>query len=233
MNRAVVPTRSVENTLQYCTNFNIWLMFFSEVDELLFSVDTWKRTFFHWAAKCGSPDHIRNLLNALPIQTAVRLSLLRDQNGKTVRDLSEKDMVRDYLDQAGSFPVEFYFLESQPQVLIFYNTVNRQPFESEDGHVADAEEERRCVEEFCRDRNIPCKATKDPTVHDIFCGIKSAQKETAVSGLMVFIMGHGREGIVQVRRDDKSGIEHASIKHILTSMTCEELKGKPKVSTHS
>lgn len=192
-------------------------------------MDIWKRTFFHWTVECGSAETVKNVLTVLNRQTALKLTAMQDYSEKTAADLADSDLKRDYLYQAGSY-INFYILEKQPTVLIFYTAKNRQRYESPDGHIADAEVEKDCVENYFKDRNIPYTVKKDPTATDIFSSISDAQADRDLSGLMVFIMSHGKAGIVQVEPDDKLKEPYVLISDVMAQMCHETLVGKPKVS---
>ena len=180
------------------------------------------QTFLHFVAKYSTAGMAKSVIAILPSGMANRLSVIRDKGSKLARDLSEPGLKRDYIDQAGSYHVDFYHLEAPPKVLIFYSTKNRQAPESEDGEQTDAETEKDCVENYFIERNFPCKVIKDPTATEVFSTITDSQTED-FSGLLVFVMSHGEKGLVSVEGDPGYLLVQDLITHMCQSP-------KPKVS---
>lgn len=196
------------------------------MEKILLSVDSYGKTFLHHAAQ-EPITKVEKVVKALPRQVAGQLLPMRDNSGSTARDMAKTDLHCDYIDQIGSYPVDFYPLHSPPKVLIFYSTKNRQSLELLDGHRADSLEEKDCLQEYFIQRSIPFQIKKDPTSQEVFSAISSAQDDRTSSGLMVFIMCHGKEGVVEVAGPDEHN--HLLLRDVTTHM-CRQMQGKPKVN---
>jgi hypothetical protein len=200
----------------------------------MFEKDFGGRTFLHyvsyehyWQKQWGGSirnmsDVMKDLASFLPRRMMKDLSDIRDCDGKTARDLSIRfSLTRDYLDQAGSYQVDIYPLKTAPHVLVFYSTTGRQ-FGDSDPH--GAEKEKECVENFFTERNFPCSVEKNPTADRMFSSISKAQKDSSLTGLIVFVMSHGQNGMVAV----EGCPSHIKVDDIINSM-CQATAGKPKV----
>lgn len=201
-------------------------IFIQDMKQILFSKDYTGQTFLHLAASSASPASIIAILSALPRQTALDLSKAVDNKGRTARELAQSDKAREYLDQAGKYPVEGYHLPTAPQVLVYYSTRNRQTLEFS------AEMEKHCVEKFCAAKNLPCSVKRDQTADQILADISEVQADDNLSGLVVFIMSHGMNGLVSVEGSvEGAGPDFLPVYDIVTQMCCNT-SGKPKVSPY-
>jgi hypothetical protein len=212
------------------------------VEDLLFSIDEFKRTFLHLAAEQGSSETAKQIMAVLPRSLALRLSLYEDYLGRTPCDVetacaamrgqpySDDDILRkDYVDQAGSFSQEFYPLVSLPKVIIFYSTTNRLSGPSTDGKETDAAAEKDCVEKYFTHRAFPTIVIKDPTKNDIYSIISDVADNMQETCLLVFIMTHGMKGLVIVKGNVEGQCDYLTIEEIMKHM-CRKTKGIPKVS---
>lgn len=191
---------------------------------MLFSADNSGWTILHLTAKLGTTKAIDNILRALPRQITPRLSRKKDFEGKMARDWVEDSLKGDILDQVGSYPLNFYHLNTPPQVLIFYATKNRQSSEAEGGPAVSAEAEKDCVENFVIERGLPYSVRKDPTADDMFSEISKAQADESLSGLVVFVMCHGEKGLVSV----EGRPDYLMVEELITQM-CRGNGDTPKV----
>lgn len=192
---------------------------------MLLSLDNNRQTFLHHAALYGSAEFMRDIIAALPRELALDLSRVRDMEEKRARDRTGVGLLRDYLDQAGTFPTDFYHLLKPPTVLVFYMTKERQTSDSD----TDAEAEKACIEDFCTENGFPCTVKADLTAEDIFSGIEEALDDASLSCLMVFVMSHGSKGLIQVSTDETSTTDLITIKDITFHMSLR-YREKPKVS---
>lgn len=199
---------------------HIPLLPFTEVRELLSSKDYAGDTYLHLAARSASAVTMKGILAILPKLTTVYISRMPNTKGRMAHDVAKSERIRRYLETGGSYPAEFYPLQTPPQILIFYSTKNRQSSES------GAEEEKDCVEQYFVENNFPCTVKKNPTEADIFSGISAAQDDSSLSGLVVFVMTHGQKGLVSVEGDP----DFLMIQDIITHM-CRKTANKPKVCT--
>lgn len=180
------------------------------------------QTFLHAAAKHSSTEMIRSILTILHREVALNLAKLQDNSNRVPRDYCN-GLKRDFVDQAGSYVIDFYPLDKPPAVLIFYNTNDRHTQEL-DVHTADAEAEKDCVYKFFTDRNFVCHTRRNPTAGDVFSAISHSQNDENLSGLIVFIMAHGHKGVISL----KGHSECVPLNHIISYM-CVSTAAKPKV----
>lgn len=216
--------------IRACYLSSAFALSFTDAERILFTVDFNRQTFLHTAAANKlsmssqtstavdeniSVEMIKKIISVFPRRMALKLSLIEDENQSTACDLARFGLKRDILHQMGSFSLDFYHLETAPNVWVFCDTKTRQSY---------AVKEKECVEDFFRKRSFPCNVQENPTSADIFYAISKAA-EAELSALIVFIMCHGRNGIVQV---DEGG--YVVVQDIITHM-CDQtaLTGKPKV----
>lgn len=184
-------------------------------------------TLLHWAAKSGSEAVVKDIITLLPRRLVEKLASMKDEEGKEpVQRTEAYSLKRDYIHQAGSYPPQFYHLETAPKVLIFYTTKNRQPVDYPDGSKQDAEMEKDYVESYFRQMNFRYDVKKDPTAHEIYSIISTALADQSLPGLIVFVMTHGQNGLVSV--NEGGGETFMMVEDIITHM-CRMDGGKPKV----
>jgi hypothetical protein len=112
---------------------------------------------------------------------------------------TDRDLVADNIDQAGSYNTEFYHLPSPPHILIFYS--------------ASTEKNKDSVEKFFTDRHFPCTAEISPTADQILKNsITAVHNKTGFSGLIVFFL-----------------VPVNSIKDIISHMAPASQSSKPQV----
>lgn len=202
----------------------------TEREKILFHVDNNGRTFLHHAAIGGTDEVVHEIFVELPREMALDLSRVKDKAGRKAIDSEDMALSnglineaqsgckKDYIGQAGSVFYKPYQLLKPPHVLIFYSTENRQSPE------ADAEAEKDCVESYFKKRRFPVRVVKDPTEDQIFSTILEAVGEGNLSGLVVFVMSHGKKGSVAVKGNPK----FLAVREIMKQM-CAGTDGKPKV----
>lgn len=186
----------------------------------MFATDSDGDTFLHIATQnASSADIVRHSISSLSRLAARKLAeLVNDKYEGT--SLESHGLERDWLDQAGSFPLDFYPLPKPPRVLIFYTTADREMGDKNNG----ANAEKKCVERYFEERNIHYESIEDPTTEVIFSTISAAQAHSDLSGLIVFLMTHGEKGTVRLGKN----AEIVSVQHIITHMCCR-MNDKPKV----
>lgn len=168
---------------------------------------------------------MKKIIAVLPRQAALDLSRVRDKRQKLVSDLANYGLARDWLDQAGFYPMEFYPLFTPPRVLIFHSTMNQRPSESAEHG---AENKVKTVEEYFRKRNFLCVVREDLTAEEIFSSISTAQSNAHLSSLVVFLIGEGEKEVMKVQGEPG----YVTTQEIITHMCCHtNTNGKPKVGT--
>lgn len=193
-------------------------------ENILLCTDTDGRTFLHTAAFSGTAAVIHSVFTVLPKSISIKLTKVKDNNGQTACDISRVDENRDWLHHAGSYQQGIYDLITPPRILLFYSTKGRQT-ETMGLMTDDAEAERKCVEAYFQEREMPCIVTKDPTADQLMSTISAAQADETASGLVVFLMAHGEYGLVNVEGDP--GFIY--LQDIITHMG-KGMNGKPKVN---
>lgn len=145
---------------------------------------------------------MENIIRSISRESAQELKSAENEAGKIPQDLIKDELERDWVNQFGSYDENFYTLLTPPKFLIFYVKEGRTATETINGCRADAEEEKRCVETYCKDKNIPFITKMDPTSEDVKSGISSALAEETLSGLIVFVMAHGIKGAIRLSDAD-------------------------------
>lgn len=215
-----IPNNIISILLIFLTNFDL----LEEKEDILCTVDRNKQNFLHHVASQSS-NQLKEVLSRLPKEVAAVLAVMEDSSRKTPKDLAKGRMRQEYLDQAGSYPVDFYHLPHFPLVLIFYTTVHRLSEETFEGKIYDALEEKQNVEKYFIERSIRFKSFRDSTSSDLQSNIRAAAEIPHLSGLVVFIMCHGAEGVVTLADQDRP----LEINKIMNYMCHPESAGKPKV----
>ena len=141
-----------------------------------------------------------------------RASILRheDSNNKTPYQLTSSTALKNNLDPVTSI---FYFLPSQPEVLVIYSTDER--------HGAELECHQLCQALWKLQVNMTIK--KNLTGAGIMEEIRKIQSKKEISAMIVIIMSHGRRGAIETTEGA------LGINQILLTMNSQRLEGKPKV----
>lgn len=168
--------------------------------KILFQQDNRGETVLHKAAQLGTLEQVRQI-TTFQRKLIKKLSESVDNQGRVARDLATEPLKADYIDQIGAMVVEFYHLEMQPKILVFYSTRDREThFASSEE--TDAEEEKNCIIKHFEQRGLDCIVKQDPTQDVILTTIEEAKQGDDVSGLVVFCMSHGLKGAIQVEGTD-------------------------------
>lgn len=224
----MLPTHILVSYL-HCKCIILFTLFakIKDAEKILIAVDNSKKTFLHYALeKNGTPELVKRIISLTSVEMLSQILKVPDWSFKTALDSIPNPSTRKYLKEVClAHSQSQYHLESPPTVLIFYSTKNRQTRFGETS-ADDAEAERECVERFFLDRRFPCRVKKDPTSEDIINGIREAQDDQNLSGLIVFCMSHGEKGLLLVEGNPN----YILVQDIMTQMCCHT-EHKPKVSS--
>lgn len=181
--------------------------------------DHLKQTFLHLTAKHASVETVQKIIDAIPRSLADWLLTMKDESDLTASSyiFLHGGTEQQCLELGSSSPLKFYHLSTPPTVLIFYSTVDR----------AEAEDEKACVVSYYKELGRICGIRKDPTQDEIFSAITAAKTEN-VSGLIVYLMGHGKEGLVEVKGLEADGCDVIEINEVMRHMS-GGMDGKPNV----
>lgn len=175
-----------------------------------------KQTFLHLSAEHGSVETVQKIIDAIPRSLADWLLKMKDESDMVASSYTGGTK-QECLELGNSSPLKFYHLSAPPEVLIFYSTMRR------DG----AEDEQACIVSYYEERGIICGIRRDPTQDEIFSAITEAKTEN-VSGLIVYLMGHGKEGFVEIKGLEAVGCDLIEINEVMRHMS-GGMDGKPKV----
>lgn len=196
---------------KYCTVFssNLFISL-----ELILCSDVHGGTLLHRAAERSNLAVVDMLVNSLDRNVFTQLSSIRNKNGKRPIDLTDPEDMKLKIKSA-CVPVERFFkTDSNPTVLVFYMTIDREK----------AEVEKSTFCGLFEERGISPEVYKDPTEERTLTKVTEAAQRTDTSGLIVAVFGHGSKGRIQLK--DKS----MRIQTLLTQMTSSPaMLDKPKV----